>query len=599
MKNQNKKMLEQAGILPPFPESWIRSDPRKVEEFLSGMSVAEQARCVMQVRGRLRQDLLLLSPRAVEVARALPPEEVYYMVKEIGEPDCLPILSAISQAQLQYIFDLEWWRGDKFLPQRVGDWLALLEKCSEPKILHWLLDEDLDQVVAALQALIKVYKNDEMTDSYEGVEGLKKFSPDGIYDVFFKIPEIAPALSKFLQILCENHPNDFFTLMEAVIWFPVSPTLEKAYRWRLTRTAERGIPEFEEAHEIYSRLSPEALQVKPAPPESFSDDGRYRVSPHYPVVQADAECFFRRCLLLVRNEARLDAIRWELVYLANKVMVADLRTPSDPRAQNEVVQKVMATVSIGLELGSGNDTRKGAALLENTWMQPLFQVGYGHLMNLKWQAEKLIKEHGPFLDRLLNENERDYLCALVTYRVPMVREDWTEGKGEPQARHFESLQETRGAETFLRRLRFYVRFCKQCLNVTASDLDEILAACRYPAHPEDVNLLVLSATALARYAMFREVACRPLPPVAARTFLELIFLPRIVKEEPGKCDDDIVRAFHEKLLDTPLAWTEEDKKFLQGLIAQCVQNLENQFGRIDLKSGINWKFTAGLCVGSE
>jgi len=599
MKNQSEKMLEPTGMAPPFPEKWIRSDPGKVEKFLSGMSVAEQARCVMQVKGRLKQDLLLLSPRAVEVVRALPPEEVYYMVKEIGGADCLPILSTISPPQLQYIFDLEWWHGDKLLPQRVRDWLVLLEKCDEPKILYWLLGEDMDQVVMALQALIKVYKNDEMTDSYDGVEGLQNFSPDGIYDIFFKVPDVAPVLSKFLKILYESYPDEFFNLMEAVIWFPVSPTVERAYHWRLARTSERGIPEFEEAHEIYSRLSPAALQVKPTLPESFSDGGHYRVAPNYPIAQADPACFFRRCLALVRDEARLDALRWELVYLANKVMVADLRDPSDPQAQNEVMQKVMATVNIGLELGSGEDARKGAALLENTWMQPLFQAGYGHLMSLKWQVEKLVKDAGSYMDRLLNGNERDYLCALVTYRIPMVDEDSGAGKSNPRVRHFESLREIRHAETFLRRLKFYVRFCRQCLEVTAPGLDEILAACRYPVNPEDVNLVVLASTALARYALFREISCRPLPPVAAQTFLELIFLPRIVKEEPRQCNEDMVRVFHDKLLNTPLAWTEEDKKFLQGLMAQCMQNLESQFGRIDFKSGFNWKFTAGLCVGSE
>ena len=85
-----------------------------------------------------------------------------------------------------------------------------------------------------------------MRDSYEGVEGLEHFSPDGVYDIFFKVKE-SEVLRKLFLLLVEKDINFLHELLEAVIWYPLTITVEKAYRWRLTRTAERGIPDFEEA----------------------------------------------------------------------------------------------------------------------------------------------------------------------------------------------------------------------------------------------------------------------------------------------------------------------------------------------------------------
>ena len=77
----------------PFPLEWIKSNPQKVEEALSRMSIPEQVRCVQSLRGKDQMDLLTLSSQAVPVARLLPEEDIYFMVKEVGEDHhCRPVL---------------------------------------------------------------------------------------------------------------------------------------------------------------------------------------------------------------------------------------------------------------------------------------------------------------------------------------------------------------------------------------------------------------------------------------------------------------------------------------------------------------------------
>ncbi|MBI4382574.1 MAG: hypothetical protein HY579_00890 [Nitrospinae bacterium] len=636
----------------PFPAEWIHSNPRQVEEILGQLPVADQARHALGLRGRERLDMLFLSPRGIETVRALPPEEIYYMVKEMGEQETLPILSVISEDQLQYIFDVEWWLEDKFLPQRALHWLALLDQCSDPQALNWFLTEEFEPKVMVLQSLIKVCKRDEMTDRYEGTEDLPHITLDGVYDIYFKVPEARPALEKTLKLLRTDCEKVYLSLMEAAIWYPVTPTVESAYRWRVFRAAERGIPEFEEAIAIYSRLDPEALKTGTPSPEDFSEGGKYAAAPRYPLADADGSAFFGQCLGLIADAARTEAIRWELVYLANKVIVADRRDPSTLETQTAVMRKVLGYVNIGLEAGAEGDIHKGEKLLERAWIQSLFQAGYGQLLHLKWQAETLLKNHGPFLQRVLTGREKEELAALAD-RFPQVSASWDDKgdtrrrdggnppgplyKGEnppasapgkrpevtghaPTAlnnarslsepspldptftlaggewRDPGSLADIRRAENFLQRAHFLTRFLKICLGLNENALERVSAKRLYPENKDDLDYAAFTSAALARYTLFKEISCEPLPDAAAKTFLEIVFLPNIFPGEEKTCNPELLRAFQDRLLQTPLSWSDEDKANLERLIQHVALNLQTQFGGIDIRKPIDWQFTRGLPV---
>lgn len=588
----SKKQVENLSLDPlPFPLNWIAQKPRDVEKILSEMSVEEQARCVMQCPEEQKQNLLILSEKAMAVVNLIPPEEIYHMIKVTGEADALAILSLANEDQLQFIFDLEWWIGDKFQPKRALDWVDLLDKCDEPKILEWFMTEEFDQKVMLMQALVKVYKQDEMTDSYEGTEGLPHYTPDGVYDIFFTTENYEP-VKKILTLLVASHPSVFYSLMEAVIWYPLTPTVEKAYQWRNSRISERGIPDIEEAMGIYSHLEAESLNLKAADLENFMEAEVYQLPPQYLLAQADASSFLGQCVTLVQDKKRLDAIHWELTCLANKAMVADKEDPANLENRQKIIGKVLGYINIGLDLAAGGDSGKGRKLLERTWMQFLFQAGYHRLMSLKWEAEKLLKDQGTFLDFLFISAEREQMAALV-YRFPQIN-DLT---NEPlRARDFGTLDDILITENLLRQWAFRVRFAKHCLNLTERSMNQYLEDCDIPENKSEMDFIAWTTTALARFSLFKEILCQPLLEVAARSFLDLIFLPKVFNEDNKVCNEDLINSFHDQLLEVPMAWTEEDRKFLKDVIHQCVQNLEAQFGRIDPKGQIQWQFTHGLCI---
>ena len=587
----------------PFPLELIKTHPQKVEEALSRMSIPEQVRCVQLLRGKEQQDLLILSRQAKEVARLLPEEDIYFMVKDIGEEDALPVLAIISEKQMQYIFDMEWWRGDKFLPQKAMDWLHWMEKANDQQLLHWILTEDFDQKVMVLQSLIKVFKQDEMTDQYEGVESLEHFTLDGVYDIFLKVPDAASLLKNLFKLLYVGHQKVFFALLEAVIWYDVTPTVETSRRWWRSRMEEKGMVPYEEAMGVYSPLDPGALKQDVPSHNAFVDqESPYAVAPVHPLSDTDPSTFFGQCLAMMKNQERVNAICWELMCLANKVMIADRQELSNVDIHHETMRKALGYINIGLELGAGGDITKGESLLNQTWMQSLFQVGYAGVMRLKWEGEKLVQEYGLLLEYVLSPGYLDHLAAAVS-RFPKIGVQLTEGTEESeeietniQWRHLESLRDIQILENFLNLSRFYVRFARQSLDLSLEKIHELLEEARWPENKEDLDIGALTLTALARFTLFKEIGCEPLLPEGARSFLQAVFHVGIFQDESKAVNEEILNAFRDRLLQTSLAWTPEDKERLDHLLQECAQTLKTQFGRLDFAKKIEWQFTRGLLL---
>jgi hypothetical protein len=559
-----------------------------VEEVLSGMSVEEQVRCILGLDPFLQQQILVLSEKALEVTQSLPVEEVYNLIKEVGKEDSLLIISMVSPEQLQYIFDVEWWQGDKFQPKQALDWIVLLDQCQDPETLEWVLSEDFDQKVVLFQAFFKVYKKDEMTDTYEEVEGLEHFTPDGVYDIFFKV-ENSKEIRKLLLMLHEKDQNLLYNLLEAVIWYPVTITLERAYQWRVNRTEERGIPEFKEAMGIYSPLDAETLKLK-LPSLEELPSSRFKLSPRYPLAHLDETLFFTQCLGVLENESRLETLRWELVCLANKVIVADGYDLSSKDIRQQALRKTRGYINIGLELGAAGDLKKGVALLGQVWVQSLYQVGYEQLRQVRYAASDFIKEKGSYIEYFISEVDKERLGALV-FRFPQVAEKFQDSFNW---RDLKSMKDVEVVNKFLDRWKFYSRFARQGLGLSESIFLSLQDESDDSDIREPTSLLTLVSTALAHYVLFKQLSCEPLAGVAVKNFLEMIFLPGIYRDEAKLCNEDLLNAFEQELLRTPMAWTDLDKKYLQELLLESAKNLEAQFGSLDLTSSIDWEFTQGL-----
>ncbi|QPJ61814.1 MAG: hypothetical protein G3M70_07945 [Candidatus Nitronauta litoralis] len=593
----------------PFPREWLLSDPQKAEKALNELSIEDQARCFMMYSGKDRQNLLLLSHNPYGLMQVLPDEEIYYTVKEIGPEDAYPMLSVLSTAQVQFFFDMEWWGGDKFLPERAWQWFELMDHGNDNHLLEWFKSEEFEQKIMFLQAFVKVFKRDEATDQYEGVGEKPPWTPDGVYDLFF-IKEDTSGLFKRIFIQLYNEDAEIFrALMEGIIWYPITPTVEKAYQWRLSRTADRGLPDFEEAFTVYSKLNVGSLNENPPAPEDFeAEPGRQTLAPTFPLFEADPASFFGQCLSQMKDVNRFDAICWELVMLANKVIVADRLDLGSVEARRSTLKKVLGYINIGLELGAGGDIGRGEKLLSRTWMQSLFQVGYAGVMQLKWDVEALLKDHGPLVKQVAGPVIEEHLAAMIdrfprigVHRVAPEEEALLDEEMESEVpeihwRDLESVEDLQRLQFLHSRVQFRARFVNMVLGLSIKDIEALSAKSRYPTALVDLDVICLTLTALAHYAMFGQVVCEPLSEEAANSFLQVIFLPSPIPGDERALNADILEPFRNRLEEMPLAWTDDDREELGRLMKEVEETLYQQFGGLPAGQSVEWHFTRGLCI---
>ena len=134
------------------------------------------------------------------------------------------------------------------------------------------------------------------------------------------------------------------------------------------------------------------------------------------------------------------------------------------------------------------------------------------------------------------------------------------------------------------------------MDLSESKMQEYLQNCEQPGSIDAMDMLCWLTTSFARFLLFKEISCEPLPATAAISFLETVFMKNIDRNDQRVCDASLIEVFHQALLKTPMAWTDEDRQFLHELLRECVLNLEAQFGRLDPKAQIQWQFTHGICI---
>jgi hypothetical protein len=101
---------------------------------------------------RLRRADVLLAERDIESAvRALPGDELYYVLHELGHEDALPILAAATAEQLQVVLDFAVWQRDSVVPDALAEWVEAMAHAPPDRIARWLAGLDAELVALILR----------------------------------------------------------------------------------------------------------------------------------------------------------------------------------------------------------------------------------------------------------------------------------------------------------------------------------------------------------------------------------------------------------------------------------------------------------------
>ncbi len=347
------------------------------EKQLLHLPAVEMAERLMAVPAGKRLELLLARTDAEEVVAALPPQDFFLFVKELGDESSASLLSLCQPAQFGHVLDLEGWHGDVVNAGRILVWCANLLHASEARFLAWLYNTDFE-------LLVLLFKNwlDEVVvageeDYQEESDHLPQGTIDNQYYFSVRYPEYEEVIRFILSFLFECHQSFYQALLHEVRFALNADVEELAYRFHRGRLEDQAIPDLLEAGTIYLGITRQALRKAKELRPVVGEDGKK--TPFFAVALLPAEGVFSAGLSRISDPDALDVLQQELVGLANKVMVADNLEVTEPTSLREAVDKAVAYVNLGLEEIAGSDERQAAEALVRYFLEELFRLGFSSM----------------------------------------------------------------------------------------------------------------------------------------------------------------------------------------------------------------------------
>ena len=344
----------------------------------NGRDVASERSAALQriaaLPARARLDALLSAADAEALVRALPPEQLYATVAEVGLADASELVQLASPEQFQSLVDLGSWKRDTLDPHGLLEWLRAARGDDPEPLLKKLHGIDLELLEALLRAFIVVHDLEETPDPH--VEGVTLDSADGRYRLELQIegPEQAALRTLLLDLMGED-PFVFSRLMEAVRWEMPTELEEIALRFRWARLSDLGFPDPEAAAGLYA-----AVRLPAAPPPSSRAELVRSGGRRPDFVQAALEGL---------DPVEAENAGEELRGVFNAALVADGADPGDLEAFRASAERARDTLGLGLEYLTGGDPRRAPAVVRETPFRTVFQTGFTLGLRLRHRADRL------------------------------------------------------------------------------------------------------------------------------------------------------------------------------------------------------------------
>ncbi len=453
--------------------------------------------------GSRRLDLILDAPNPGALVRALPADELYFTIREIGLADSIELVQLASAEQFRVFLDLDAWRHGQLEPRRVLPWLRAARSGAPQdtrlatRLARKMAALDQELIFLVLRDAVRVHDL-RVNDDPEVVSDQAWKTSDGAYLIEFVVEGTEfVAIRGLLDDLEAEDPFKSSRLLGALAWELPSELEESALRWRQGRLADLGYPSLEEALSWYAR--------PPARPAEAP--GQPSRSPGFFLAPLAGRSLLARAAQLL-DPADREGLDPQLITAGNAVLVADGIDPVDLDQVRAAVAGARAMVELGLERLAGDDEARAAEVLAATPVKRLFQEGFGRVLQLSWRADRLHRGGGagrrgtPLLDAPLGE----LLEALASRRprfhpgIERPREEWgTPSVAAMEPRRFlSSLDLTRTAAAL-----------DLCDGLAALARD--LALAPLEAEGEAPRLSALYLTALANQRLGRRFEPVPIP----------------------------------------------------------------------------------------
>jgi hypothetical protein len=350
---------------------------------------------------RRGERILAATDLAAEVA-ALEPLEAYYIVREIGLDQALPILLLLSQEQLEACVDLDCWNRCDFAVDSLDEWLTAFALADPEALARAYFSLDYVVQLLYLAQTVTVYDPDmdQIPQEEKKSDTPRATTPDGFYLLEVKT-ELALKTHPFtvLDALYQYDPLAAHRLLSDVRVDLPTQIEEEALRFRNGRMQDIGFVPPEEAAVLFSR--PAIRQPLPRSQKPI-DSALTRLPSVYagPLI---ATTLLQQALSLITDQERLSSLEQEIVWAINSAIIAYGEKTQEIKQITDVAERVRDTISLGLEsllakqestspLDGATAADKAADLLEVWCITDLFRHGFAATLGLQQEARQALGE---------------------------------------------------------------------------------------------------------------------------------------------------------------------------------------------------------------
>jgi hypothetical protein len=359
----------------------------------NALTFEERLEMVRLAEGRAKYQMILEAADCGELVQALPAQDLFVLIKDLGMEDVAELVSLASTEQVTSFIDLDCWDADRIDAAAALIWLVpVLAEGGEKKIASTLRDFDFSLLVLILQKFVTVVHGPEVLLD-EDIQ-MEQGEREKIYQVSYRDSETAKLIGGLLDVLRRWDQDFYVHLLEAVRQELPSALEEEVYRQRDHRLMDLGFPEPFEAHGLFAPLDPDTF-----------DPADYARASEIPPVEGVAPSFALtvgrpgNLLAEVLSAGISEASAWDLTFLLNRAMVADRVDVGDRAAIREELDLLYGGLNLALEHLCGADVEKAAELFDRTYLVSLFRLGFSLTLSLQRRARTLRDSAiGPYLD---------------------------------------------------------------------------------------------------------------------------------------------------------------------------------------------------------
>ncbi|MBU1059429.1 MAG: hypothetical protein KJ804_14035 [Proteobacteria bacterium] len=345
---------------------------------------------------------LLASTNLAEEVAALEPLEAYYIVRELGFDQALPILLKLDHLQLEACIDLDCWNRYDFDVDGLDEWLATLSLAGPEALAETFLSLDYVVQLLFLAKTVTVYDpdTDQVPEKDKEKGTSRAMTPDGFYLLELKV-----------EMGLKLHP---FTLLDALYQYDLTATHqllsevrvdlstqieEEALRFRNGRMQDIGFVTPDEAATLFSQPASRQASARPQKPIAGATS---RVPSVY-AAPLSKTTLFQQALSLITDQETLSRLEQETVWTINSAIIAYGEKTQDIKQITDIAERVRDTISLGLEsllakkqfdgpLNGPVAAGKAAELLDVWYISDLFRHGFAATQGLQQEMRKALRD---------------------------------------------------------------------------------------------------------------------------------------------------------------------------------------------------------------